>query len=106
MARLSFECERTDDGVILRLIEKPWIGQSRSVPVDHWAERMADQVFSGMSKALALLDDAEHIVTRTADGLSLDYRTIASLTEPQALSLGLPPSARVALQVDTKNLIT
>jgi superfamily II DNA or RNA helicase len=106
MARLSFECERTGDGVVLRLVEKAWIGQPRSVPVEQWAERMGDQAFSGVSKVLALVDDAEHSVTRATDGLSLNYHTIASLTEPQALSLGLPPSTRVALQVDTKNLIT
>src|SRR4051812_17497478 len=103
---LFFEREVNTEGVILRLIEKPWLGRTKSLPVESWAERMADQAFSGVSRVLALLEDDKSTAERRDDGVFLDHVTIASLTEPQALALGLPPSVKVALQIETKNLIT
>jgi superfamily II DNA or RNA helicase len=67
---------------------------------------MGDQAFAGVSHLLALLDDVDSSVDRRGDGIFVDHATVASLTEPQALGLGLPPSVRIALQVETQNLIT
>jgi HJR/Mrr/RecB family endonuclease len=102
----SFACEKFSDGVTLRLLEKPLVGKARSVPVNDWPARMADQAFSAVSHVLALLDDEQSSVKLQDDGVFLDHRTVASLTEPQAICLGLPPSVRFALQIDTKNLVT
>src|SRR5262249_42425164 len=106
MGRLYFEYKTDRQGAVLRLTEKPWVGRSQTVPVDEWAARMADQSFTGISHLLALLDDVDSSVDRMNDGVFVDHATVASLTEPQALGLGLPPSVRVALQVEAQNLIT
>jgi hypothetical protein len=106
MARAYFDHKIGPQGALLRLIEKSWAGRSQIVPVDDWATRMADQAFTGISRLLALLDDVDSSVERRDDGILVDHATVASLTEPQALGLGLPPSVRVALQVETQNLIT
>ncbi|MEH2524191.1 MULTISPECIES: SNF2-related protein [unclassified Bradyrhizobium] len=107
MGRLAFLYEITHvGGIELRLQEKPWIGRGEFVPVDAWADRMAHESFSGLSRVLALADDAESPVERRGEALFLDDETIASLSEPQALGLGLPPSSRHVLQVNTRNLIT
>ena len=106
MARILFNHERTTDGTILRLMEKRWHSPATPIPVAAWADRMADQAFSGISRILALADDVDSAVEHKEDGLFIDHKTVASLSEPQALGLGLPPSVRFALQVNTKNLIT
>ncbi len=106
MARIRFTHERSSDGIILRLMEKRWNSLAAPIPVAGWADRMADQAFSGISRILALADDADSGVEDREDGLFIDHRTVASLSEPQAAGLGLPPSVRFALQVNTKNLIT
>jgi hypothetical protein len=106
MPRLSFNYEIDSGGATLRLIEKSWIGRTSTIPVQEWAARMADQAFSGLSRILALLDDPESPVEINGDGLFIDHATLAALTEPQAINLGLPPSVRAALQVDASGLIT
>lgn len=106
MARLYFDHDASVGGLTLRLMEKPLIGKAHSVPVNHWADRMADHAFSGVSRISALLDDDKSPVKPKDDGLFVDHLTVASFTESQALGLGLPPSVRFALQVETKNLIT
>src|SRR6266511_1861104 len=106
MARLLFDWVSKSDGATLRLMEKSWLHRAEPVSVEDWADRISDSTFSGISRILALLDDLDSPVERSDGGLFLDHPTIASLTEPQALGLGLPPSVRVALQVETKNLIT
>src|SRR3984893_13951843 len=106
MASVFFNYERSSDGIILRLMEKRWHSRAEPVPVATWADRMADQAFSGISRILALAGDIDSTVEHQEDGLFLDHKTPASLSEPQALGLGLPPSVRFALQVNTKNLIT
>lgn len=106
MKRLFFEYEITSQGAILRLMHKPILRRPQAVPVDRWAEQVAEQAFSGVSRVLALLEDTESAVERTNDGLFLDHATIAALTEPQALGLGLPPATPFFLQVETENLIT
>jgi superfamily II DNA or RNA helicase len=67
---------------------------------------MSDQAFSGLSRILALADDDESPVERRAEAVFIDDATVASLSEPQALGLGLPPSVRFVLQINTENLIT
>ena len=106
MARTLFTHEGSSDGTILRLMEKRWHSPAAPIPVAAWADRMADQAFSGISRILALADDVDSAVAYREDSLFIDHKTIASLSEPQALGLGLPPSVRFALQVNTKNLIT
>lgn len=106
MARIFFTHESDNDGITLRLMERRWHGRAEPVPVAAWADRMADQAFSGLSRILALADDIDSAVVSKEDGLFVDQATIASLSEPQALGLGLPPTVRFVLQVDTKNLIT
>src|ERR1700687_444304 len=106
MARILFTHERSSDGTILRLMEKRWLSPAAPIPVADWDGRMADQAFSGISRILALADDVDSAVTQKEDSLFIDHKTVSSLSEPQALGLGLPPSVRFALQVNTKNLIT
>src|ERR1700730_7653331 len=101
MSRLLFSYEPDAGGVILQLLQKPLIGSAISVPVEDWAERMADRAFTGVSHLLALLDDSDSPVERKGKGVFVDHATIASLTEPQALGLGFPPSVRYALQIET-----
>jgi hypothetical protein len=106
MGRLSFQYETTQGGVELRLVEKPWIGRTENLPIDTWVDHMSNQSFSGLSRILALADDVESPVERRTEALFIDHETIASLSEPQALGLGLPPSMRFVLQVSTQNLVT
>jgi hypothetical protein len=103
---LYFEWAVVSGGVELRLIEKPLLRKADRIPVDAWADRMADRAFSGISRVLGLLDQPNSTVQRTEHGLYLDHATVATLTEPQALGLGFPPSVRARLQVNSKNLIT
>jgi hypothetical protein len=67
---------------------------------------MADQAFSGVSKILALADDDASGVKRTDDAVFVNHKSVASLSEPQASGLGLPPGIPFPLQIDTHNLIT
>jgi superfamily II DNA or RNA helicase len=106
MARILFTHEGSSGGTILRLMETRWHSAAAPIPVAAWADRIADQAFSGISRILALADDVDSAVALRDDGLFIDHRAIASLSEPQALGLGLPPSVRFALQVNTRNLIT
>jgi hypothetical protein len=106
MARAFFQYECKADGVVLHLVEKRWHGRVDTVPVAAWADRMADQAFTGISRILALADNIDSAVEQREGELFIDDATVASLTEAQALGLGLPPSIRFALQVSTKNLIT
>jgi hypothetical protein len=106
MTQLFFEHHRTENGALVRLMEKPWIGKAAPVPVGQWAERMADGAFTGVSRILALLDEANGSVESIDDGVHVEHATIASLNEPQALGLGLPPAVRYALQIETKSIIT
>jgi hypothetical protein len=106
MGQLFFEPEYSSSGTMLRLRDKPLLGRARSVPIEEWPRCMAERAFSGVSKLLALLDDADGNATPELDGVRIAHHAIASLTEPQALGLGLPPSVRQALQIDTKNLLT
>jgi hypothetical protein len=106
MARVFFDYEPNGKGAVLRLFEKPWVGKARAVAPPDWADCMADGAFAGASRILALLDDPDSPVEMKDDGVFIDHATLASLNEPQALGLGLPPSVRFALQVDTKNLVT
>jgi HJR/Mrr/RecB family endonuclease len=106
MPRVFFDFESRDGGVKLRLIEKPLLSVARVVSVDDWADHKGDQAFSGIARVLALLDDADSPVERNDDGIFVDHKSIATLTEPQALGLGFPPSVRVSLQVESKGLVT
>jgi hypothetical protein len=106
MGRLSFQYEIQPAGIELRLVEKRWTGRAESLPIDGWVDRMEGQSFSGLSRVLALADDVDSPVERRSEALFVDHNTVASLSEPQALGLGLPPSMRFMLQISTQNLIT
>jgi hypothetical protein len=106
MARLKFSYEKDSSGIVLRLSERRLLGRVETVPPTAWAERASDQSFSGLARVLALADEPGSQVEIRRGGMFLDHATVASLSEPQALSLDLPPSVRFVLQIDTKNLIT
>jgi hypothetical protein len=93
-------------GALIRLREKPLLGKARNIQVDEWPARMADQAFSGVSKLFALLEDERESASRYNDGILISHHAIAELSEPQALAVGLPPSVRHALQIETKGLVT
>lgn len=101
-----FEWEASSTGVKLRLIDKPLLRRANPIPVDAWADRMVDRAFAGVSRLITLLDDGDEGVERAAEELHLTHATVATLTEPQALGLGLPPSVRAVLQIDSKNHIS
>lgn len=105
MASVFFKYESDSTGVTLRLVEKRWHGRIDPIPVDAWSDRVADRAFTGVSRILALADNGNGVVAQ-GDGLFIDSETVASLSEIQALGLGLPPSIRFSLQVSTRNLIT
>src|SRR5580704_11253562 len=106
MGQLFFEPEYSSSGTMLRLRDKPLLGRARSVPIEEWPRCMAERAFSGVSKLLALLDDADGNATPELDGVRITHHAIAPLTEPQALGLGLPPSVRQALQIDGRHDLT
>src|SRR5262245_42177989 len=106
MAKLFFKHDLDAAGVTLRLMEKPLLQSATLVPVELWIERIGNQAFSGISRLLALLDDPNSNVETKDGGIFVDHRTVALLTEPEALSLGFPPAVQAALQIGTKNLIT
>src|SRR5690242_18575923 len=106
MGRPYFQYEITPKGIELRLVEKRWTGRLEALPTDGWIDRTENLSFSGLSRVLALADDIDSPVERLSESLFLDHSTVASLSEPQALGLGLPPSMRFVLQISTRNLIT
>jgi hypothetical protein len=106
LVRLFFEPDYLPSGALIRLREKPLLAKARSVQVDEWPARMADQAFSSVSKLFALLEDERESASRHDDGILMLHHAIAELSEPQALGLGLPPSVRHALQIETKGLVT
>jgi hypothetical protein len=106
MARVFFEPDYVPSGALLRLREKSVLAKARNIEVDKWPDRMADQAFSAVSKLFSLLDDERQSASRDDDGILISHNAIAELTEPQALGLGLPPSIRYALQIETKGLVT
>lgn len=106
MGRPYFQYEITPKGIELRLVEKRWTGRLEALPTDGWIDRTENLSFSGLSRVLALADDIDSPVERRSESLFLDHSTVASLSEPQALGLGLPPSMRFVLQISTRNLIT
>ena len=106
MSKIFFKHDVDTAGVTLRLIEKPLLQSANALPVDLWVDRMGNRAFSGISRVLALLDDPDFKAEKKDDGIFVDHHAVASLTEPEALSLGFSPAVQDALQVGTKNLIT
>ncbi len=106
MSRIRFSYDIVDRGIILRLLEDKAFRSAVPIAVEQWANRTSDLGFSATARILALLEDTESPVDFRAGGIFVDHRTIAGLTEPQALSLELPPATRLILQVETQNLIT
>src|SRR5580692_9393748 len=106
MARIFFEADYVPSGALVRLCERSLLGKTRNIHVDEWSHRMADQAFSAVSKLFSLLDDERRSAFREDDGILISHDAIAELTEPQALGLGLPPSFRHALQIETQGLVT
>ncbi|UPK02824.1 SNF2-related protein [Bradyrhizobium sp. 170] len=106
MARMQFSYDIVDGGIFLRLLENRAFRSAAPIAVDDWATRTSDLGFSAIARLLALVENAENTVDPRADGLFVDHHSLAGLTEPQALSLGLVPATKLLLQVETQNLIT
>jgi hypothetical protein len=105
VAKTFFTYEIDSAGATIQLMEKHLLQPASPVPVRKWADQADKQGFSGLSRILSLLDDPDSTTEARNDGVFIDHQTIASLTEPEGLDLGLPPSVHAALQIGTKNLI-
>ena len=106
MARISFVYNSYPLGIVLRLVERRLLGGSKNVPSSDWVELASEEAFSGLSRILALGDEPSSGVEIRDEDVFVPHPIAASLSEPQALRVGLPPSIKMALQIDTKGLIT
>lgn len=106
MSRIKFSYEAVDGGIVLRLLESRTLRSDAPIAVEEWVKRTSDLGLSAVARVLALSEDSESSVEPKAGGIFIDHHTIAELTEPQALSLSLPPATRLTLQIETQNLIT
>ncbi|MET3912102.1 hypothetical protein ABID59_006472 [Bradyrhizobium sp. S3.3.6] len=101
---IHFQHEFDIEGLKLRLVQKPIIGRAKIVPVEDWAAHTHGQAFVSVSHVLALAD--ANLISQTDDAVILGHDVAASMTEPQALGLGLPPTTKAPLQIETRGLIT
>jgi hypothetical protein len=106
MARVNFVYESSSLGIVLRLVERRLLGRLDDVASSDWADRAPEQAFSGLSRIHALADESASGVAIRSNDVFVPHPIAASLSEPQALGLGLPPSIKLALQIDTRGLIT
>jgi hypothetical protein len=106
MSRARFSYDVVDGGILFHLLEDRTFRSASPIAIEQWAHRTSDLGLSATARILALLDNIESPVKAMAGGVFVDHNSIAGLTEPQALSLGLPPATRLILQVETQNLIT
>jgi hypothetical protein len=105
MPRLVFDNSFDDAGVLITLRKRGLFGGSIVRPGE-WSEVAGDVAFAGLARILPLIERDEADATIEGDGVRLSHRVIADLTEPQAVSLGLPPSVPFSLGVETDKLIT
>ena len=93
MARISFVYDSYPLGIVLRLVERRLLGGSKNVPSSDWVELASEEAFSGLSRILALGEIRD-------EDVFVPHPIAASLSEPQALRVGLPPSIKMALQIE------
>jgi SNF2-related domain/Helicase conserved C-terminal domain len=91
----AFESTFLQDGVTVRLIDKPLIGASRTIPVREWSKR----VNKVLSKAATAALDAEANGEAEVEGDTLKLFNTAAVALPGAIAaaLGMPPQASVRL---------
>jgi hypothetical protein len=105
MPRLVFDNSFDNAGVLITLRKRGLFGGSIVGPGE-WSEVAGDVAFAGLARILPLIGQDEADATIEGDGVRLSHRVIADLTEPQAVSLGLPPSVPFSLGIETDKLIT
>jgi hypothetical protein len=91
----TFEATFLKDSVALRLVEKPLIGASKTIPVREWSKRVG----KNLSKAATAALDAEANGEAEAEKDELRLFNTAAVTLPGAIAaaLGMPPQASVRL---------
>jgi superfamily II DNA or RNA helicase len=99
MARASFEYNVVPGGVDVRLTRRAMLGTPAVVPVDEWTSVATGAARPGMARVLSALDADDGSVVRRGDALGMTDAFVASLTETQAIGLGLPPSVPFMLDV-------
>ncbi|MEO5350358.1 MAG: SNF2-related protein [Magnetococcus sp. YQC-3] len=99
-----FEYESTADGILIRLVTKRLLGDRRMVPFAHWSDESPTSSMAGIGAIARLLTEQNPAtpVERHPDGLLLSHPAVASLTEAQAMDLGLPPNTSLMLCVQSK----
>jgi hypothetical protein len=105
MPRLVLNNSFDDTGVLVTFRKRGLFGGS-VVPPNEWSEVAGDLAFAGLARILPLIEQDEVDAAIEGDGVRLSHRVIADLTEPQAVSLGLPPSVPFSLCIETDKLIT
>jgi SNF2 family DNA or RNA helicase len=106
VAAVRFTYERTAGGCTLRLLEARILRSSRVVPVQDWVSSATERELAVVSRILRLVDEPQSPVEISGDGVRLDHHTVAGFSEPQALSIGLPPSIKLPLKIDANGLLT
>ena len=75
------------------------------VSPNEWSEVASDVAFAGLARILPLIEQSEADARIEGDGIRIAHWIVAELTEPQAASLGLPPSIPFSLSIETEKLI-
>jgi len=105
MPRLVFNNSFDDTGILITLRKRGLFGGS-VVPPNEWSEVAGDSAFAGLARILPLIERDGADAAIEGDGVRLSHRVVADLAEPQAVSLGLPPSLPFSLSIETDKLIT
>src|SRR3954452_6144609 len=105
MPRLIFNSSFDATGVRITLRKRGVFGGS-VVPPQEWSEVAGDIAFAGLARVLPLIEQDEGNAEIEGDGIKLSHRLVADRAEPQAASLGLPPSVPFSLSIETEKLIT
>lgn len=100
-AREAIEMIRSEPGSLLRR------GSETKVPFDQWVLKAPPGTRAAVARVTQAISDNElandgaPLATAHLDHASLHPDFVASLTEVEALSLGLPPAARLALNLQS-----
>ena len=100
-----FEYDVATDGVMVRLVAKRLLGGRRSVPFGSWAEEAPVPSMAAVGAVTRLVaeygGDPDAPVRQHGDGVFLTHRSVAGLSEHQAVGLGLPPSTTLMLGIQS-----
>ena len=86
-------------------------GARLALPFEEWVSARPANSAAALARILQALDDREHgndgvlLVTAQTDGATLHPAFVARLTDSEAVSLGLPPATRLALNLKSVGLI-